>query len=100
MPLDMDFDRHNAEVDEVWKAYHAGSPTRVPMILGISSRFTMFNADANPEGITYEDYFLDPEIMFRRQLEHQHWVRHNLIADHPMGLPSELTVSVDFQNSY
>ena len=100
MPLNMDFDKHNAEVDAVWQAYHAGAPTRVPMILGLSSRFTIFNADANPEGITYETYFNDPEIMFQRQLEHQYWVRHNLIADHQMGLPSEWSVNVDFQNSY
>jgi uroporphyrinogen-III decarboxylase len=100
MALDMDFAKHNADVDEVWKAYHAGTPTRVPMILGIASRYTMFSADANPDGVTYEDYFENAEVMFERQLKHQYWVRHNLIADHPMGLPDEWVVSVDFQNTY
>jgi uroporphyrinogen-III decarboxylase len=100
MALNMDFEKHNAEVDEVWKAYHAGSPSRVPMILGISSRYTILGRDANPKGISFEDYFLNPDVMFEHQLQHQWWIRHNLIADHPMGLPDEWAVNVDFQNSY
>lgn len=100
MPLDIDFEAHNAHVRQVWKAFHDGKPNRVPMTLGISSRFTILNPDANPRGIAYEDYFGSPDVMFDHQLQHHHWVRHNLLHDAELGLPETWTVTVDFQNSY
>ena len=100
MPPDIDFEAHNAQVREVWDAFHRRKPTRTPMTLGISSRFTMLNPDANPTGITYEDYFGSPDVMFDHQLQHHHWIRHNLLYDSELGLPEAWTVSVDFQNSY
>ena len=100
MPLDMDVEAHNAEVEEVWRRHREGDPIRVPMTLGISSRFTLLNPQANPKGVTYADYFNDPDVMFQRQLDHQYWVRHNVPYDAPLGLPDAWTVNVDFQNSY
>lgn len=100
MPLNIDYAAHNAAVEQLWKEYHEGRPSRVPMILGISSRFTVLNPQANPRGITYRDYFTDPGVMFEHQLQHQHWVRHNLLQDAELGLPQIWTVNVDFQNSY
>lgn len=32
----IDYAKHNAEVEAVWDAYKRGKPTRVPMILGIN----------------------------------------------------------------
>ena len=40
---DVDFSKHNAEQAEVWRRYHDGDPSRVPMTLGVSSRYTIFN---------------------------------------------------------
>jgi len=96
----MDFAQHNAEVEEVWQRFREGKPSRVPMVLGISSRFTILNPAINTKGVTYEEYFNDPDVMFETQLRHQHWVRHHLVQDAEMGLPEAWTVSVDFQNSY
>lgn len=100
MPLDIDFDAHNEQVRLVWDAFHSNKPTRVPMTLGISSRFTILNPDANPRGITYQDYFGSPDVMFDHQLQHHHWIRHNLLHDADLGLPETWTVNVDLQNSY
>ncbi len=100
MAMDIDFAAHNAQVREVWRAFHEGRPIRVPMTLGISSRFTVLNPEANTEGITYERYFTDPQVMFHHQLIHQYWVRHNLLYDAELGLPESWAVSVDLQNSY
>lgn len=97
---DIDFEAHNDEVREVWAAFHAGKPTRVPMILGIASRFTLLSAEWNPEGITYREYFLDPDVMFCHQLRHQWFLRHQLPRDVEMGLPEVWTIPVDLQNSY
>ncbi|HCE00305.1 MAG TPA: hypothetical protein DER07_04625, partial [Armatimonadetes bacterium] len=96
----MDFEAHNREVKLVWEAYRAGRPTRVPMVLGINVRFTMFEHPANPEKIDFERYFADPETMLRRQLEHLEYIRFHIPADHEMGWPSEWRIEVDFQNVY
>ena len=72
MPLNIDFAAHNAEVKEVWEAFNAGHPIRVPMILGVSSRLTILNPEANKLGFTYREYFNDPEVMFHGQLQHHH----------------------------
>jgi hypothetical protein len=96
----LDFAAHNAEQAAVWQAYYEGKPTRVPMILGISTRFTVLNSIANPEGETFEDYFLRPEVMFRHQLRKQHFIRHYLTFDQEMGLPERWGIAIEFQNSY
>ncbi len=102
MSLDIDFGAHNEEVKEVWRRFNEGDPIRVPMILGLSSRFTVLSDDPekNPKGITYRDYFLDPDVMFEQQLQHQYWIRHNLLHDIELGIPDVWTANVDFQNSF
>lgn len=96
----MDFEAHNEEVRGVWEAYRAGKPVRVPMVLGINVRFTMFDHPANSGGIDFESYFNDPETMLRRQLEHLEYIRFHVPADHEMGWPKEWVIEVDFQNVY
>jgi len=95
-----DFEAHNAEVREVWAAYRARRPVRVPLILGLNVRYTMRRADANPSGIGFAAYFADARLQAQRQCEHQHWIRHYLNHDHEMGLPEAWGVGVDFQNVY
>lgn len=97
----MDYAAHNAEVQAVWEAYRAHRPTRVPFILGINTRYTMANPEANPRGLTYEQCFNDPQLMLERQLEHQHWIRLHVPQDADMGLPEKgWAVGVEFQNVY
>ncbi|MEN6643260.1 MAG: uroporphyrinogen decarboxylase family protein [Armatimonadia bacterium] len=98
--MPMDFAAHNEEQAAVWAAYQAGKPTRVPMTLGISSRYTIFNPVANPEGYDFEDFFTKPEAMYRHLLRKQYYIKHYLPYDQPMGLPEQWTVGVDLQNSY
>lgn len=99
-PAEMDFDGHNAEVKEVWEAYHSGHPIRVPMILGVNPRFLMCEPAANTLGLDFRSYSEDPDAMLAAQLRFQHWVRHNLRQDAEMGMPAEWPVYVDFQNYY
>lgn len=95
------FEQHNEEVKQVWSAYRSGKPTRVPMIFGINPRFTMWLPEANPKGISFQQYMNNPQIMLERQVEHLHWVRHHIPQDAEMGLPKEgWNVYVDFQNTY
>lgn len=96
----MNFAEHNEEVRRVWEAYRAGQPIRVPMILGVNPRYTMFGHEANPRGTTFEEYWSDTQVMLERQLEHLEWCAFNLPQDAEMGLPEKWTVWVDFQNVY
>ena len=116
----IDFNRHNAEVNELWEAYRAGNPPRAPIILGINPRLSLQDPKINVTGTTFKDYILKPEVMFETQLRHQYHVRHHIPQDQPMGIPDKpaglylgrcdvpedeessigWTVYVDFQNVY
>jgi len=100
--LDMDFAAHNREVKEVWDAYHAGKPIRVPVVLGLNVRYMLLSPWLNPRRITFEEYSNDPDLMLEVQVEFQHYVRHNLMFDQFMGMPEDQWngVGVDFQNTY
>jgi len=95
-----DFEAHNEEVRQVWEAYHAGRPVRVPMILGINPRYLICEKGANSLNVDFRTYSEDPDTMFHAQLRFSHWVRHHLPQDAEMGLPKEWNVWVDFQNYY
>lgn len=96
----VDFQQHNEEAARVWQAYRERRPIRVPMVVNVATRYTLFHPQANPDGYTFQQYFSDPDIMFRHQLERQWWIRHNLLSDAEMGPAKEWTVNVDLQNSY
>ncbi len=99
---EIDFKAHNEEVKAVWDAYHAGTPIRVPVVLGLNVRYYLFSPWLNPHGITFAAYSEDPDLMLETQLEFQHYVRHNLLCDAEMGMPSDAWpgVHVDLQNYY
>jgi uroporphyrinogen-III decarboxylase len=96
----MDFAAHNAQVRDTWEAYNAGRPTRVPVMLGVSTRFFMKDPTANPAHIGFHPYSEDPDVMFEAQLRYQRWGRFNLLQDAELGLPERWSPNVDFQNHY
>lgn len=100
MSMQADFTAHNVEQAAVWEAFYAGRPTRVPMIINCSTRNTLFNPLANPEGVDFARYFNDPRAMFIHNLRRQYYIRHYLYFDQEMGLPERWTIGVDFQNCY
>lgn len=96
-----DFQRHNAEVADVWDAYNQGRPTRVPVSIYGSIRNLIQNPAINDTGYTFEDFFTDPEAQIQCQLTYQKWFRHNVLHDGEMGPPKDgWPLIVDFQNSY
>ncbi len=97
----MDFEKHNEEMRAVWDAFHAGKPTRVPVVLGINPRILILNSQLNTSGVTFEQYSQDPDIMAQVQMQTQDYVRHNMLQDAEMGLPKDgWSIYVDFQNYY
>lgn len=94
-----DFARHNAEVKELWTKFNAWHPTRrIPIILGLSTRYHMFNRAANPDGLDFRRYSEDPDVMFDAQLRFQRWRRFNILQDAELGFPDKWVIGTDFQN--
>lgn len=101
MDTRVDFAKHNDEVKTVWASYHANKPIRVPMILGLSSRFYILDEKLNKDGISYKRYFEDPQTMLDIQCRFQDFIRHHIVHDIEMGIPQDgWTVSIDFQNVF
>ena len=97
----MDFSAHNEEVKRVWEAFSQGTPYRVPMMLGINPRFYLLDPKLNTEGVQFRDYSENPDIMMDIQMKNQDYIRHNIYADHEMGLPKDgWRVYVDLQNYF
>ena len=100
LSIPVDYDRHNDEVRAVMAAFDAGNPVRVPMIISGSITNYLHNPDLNRRGLTFKQFFTDPQAQIDAQLAYQHWRRHNLLCDLEMGLPERWQLGVDFQNSY
>lgn len=101
MIIDRDYEKHNEESKHVWEQYYKGDPIRMPMLLGVNPRVILLNRNNNPDGITYRQYFRDPEVMIKVYLEYLYYMRHSLYADHEMGLPKDgWEIYVDKQNVY
>ncbi len=84
-PPVIDYEAHNKQVKEVWDTYHAGNPVRMPMILGVNPRIILCNPALNPDGITYEKYLNDPDLMIDVQLAFWYYFRHFYTTDNNMG---------------
>lgn len=99
----IDFQKHNEEAKAILDSYSKGRPLRVPVKFSMNSRMIILNPEFNKKKITFRDYFESPEVMMDTQLEFQYWLRHEILQDLPMGLPSldeGWMIYVDFQNCY
>ncbi len=84
----IDFTQHNEEVAQVWESYRAGHPIRVPFgPLGINPRIWVLDPRLNTEGITWEQFSNDPELMFQTCLKYSYYVTHTIPQDCEMGVP-------------
>ncbi len=95
------FKEHNREVKILWEDFYAGTPERIPMTIGVNPRFWLLDPNYNTKGITFKDYFGDPEIMWNVQLRFAKLAAFEIFFDHEMGVPENgWAVNVDFQNTF
>ena len=95
------FQEHNKEIRAIWSSFETNRPTRVPMVLGLSSRFFMLDRKYNPNRISYREYSADPSLMLEMQIRFEYIRRMTIPADYEMGLPEKgWEVNIDFQNYY
>ena len=99
MEMDRDYDKHNEEVKKVWETYETGKPIRMPCIIYANNRIILLDRKLNTKGYTFEQYFNDPRIMTEVYCQFDYMMRHDIYADHEMGMPKEgWAVYVDRQN--
>lgn len=85
-------EQHNREVREVWAAFTADRPTRVPV--AFTGARTLYLEENR---IDYRTYYEDPEEMLRLQLEWQRRERELPLGDTILAeAPEAWWVSVDF----
>ena len=58
----VDYNAHNEEVKRVMAAYNAGSPIRVPMILGVNARVLLCDPKYNTRRLSFEEYWNDKKL--------------------------------------
>ena len=90
------------EKRNVWEAYRAGKPVRVPLRWNTNVRIILLNPDLNTHKITFEQYFNDPIAMMKVQAQHQEYLATVLsrVSDVPARLPDSWNFNVDNQNTY
>lgn len=77
---------HNENVRRIWTSFHTGKPERIPVILGVNPRYWLLNPALNTEKISFARYSTDADCMVDVQLKFFDYIRHNLYADHEMGI--------------
>ena len=74
----------------MWDSYHAGRPIRVPFgPLGTNPRIWVLDPSLNTEGITWQQFSNDPELMFQTCLKYQYYLAHTIPQDREMGIPAD-----------
>lgn len=87
---------------QVWAAYRARRPTRVPMRFSSNPRVFLLNRAWNTEGYTFQQAAEDPETHVKVSLGHQLYLRQvlNHYCDSPAELPGVWDVSLCGYNVY
>jgi hypothetical protein len=95
----INYQRHNEEVKAVWEAYRSGKPVRVPVLLSGNSRIWVLDPALNKQGLTWEEFVSDPNVMFETQLKFRHHWANSYPQDIEMGIPEGgWSVGVEFHN--
>ena len=92
----------DAQKRAVWDAYRAGRPTRVPVTFGINPRVVLLDAEWNPRGITFQEYWNDARVAVEMQLKFVEYQVEflNRYCDSPTEWPERFDFVVDVQNVY
>ena len=84
-----------ARRERVEKARRFESPDRVPVIPSIGTRFVVPRM-----GVSFRDYFADPETMLRTQILAQKWLMENIRTDAFAITGPWVGAWTDFENSF
>ena len=100
MMLEIDFQKHNEEVQRLLQKEREGNPERVLMSIACNPRMILSDPSLNTERITFQQYFEDPRVMLEVQSRFQEYMSDNIISDRKMGFANMegVTAYPDAQN--
>jgi uroporphyrinogen decarboxylase len=84
-----------ARRERVNQAENFGTPDRVPVLPGMSTRYLVPQV-----GVSFKDYYSDPEVMLRTQIFAQKWHLENVRTDAHDITGAWVGGWTDFQNTY
>ena len=95
-------DISNEEKDQVWQAYRAGKPVRVPLRFSTNQRLHILDPALNTQGYTFADALADPKVHLESMLAYHRYLRtqFNRYCDAPIGLPEVWEVGLNIHNVY
>ena len=85
----MDLSRHAEDVEALWSAYGRGQNARVPITFACDEQVWLKVA-----GGRFREFYTDPDVHLRVQLEGQRWFREHIIGDMPPGPPETWQVGL------
>jgi len=75
---------HNADVEQLMDEFRGGKNTRVPITFATDEAVWLDLA-----GHSFREFYADPAIQLKVQLEGKAWFADNIVYDGPIGLPKE-----------
>ncbi|HPE95649.1 MAG TPA: uroporphyrinogen decarboxylase family protein [Bacillota bacterium] len=97
--ISIDYSEHNEGVKQLNVDRANGVYTRVPMIIGCNPRMILLDSALNTQHVTFEQYFSDPDVMAKIQLQFCEYRDTQLVYDHLMGEENvNYCLYPDFQN--
>lgn len=82
-----EIETHNREVAELWDAYSRGENARVPITIA-TDEFRWLKLTGN----SFREFYTDPAVQLRVQLEGDAWMRDEILQDRALGPPDVWTV--------
>jgi hypothetical protein len=84
-----DLSRHAEEVRELWEAFRQKRNRRVPITFACDEQLWL-----KVSGHRFLEFYRDPRVQLRAQLEGLRWFSENVVGDMPPGLPDRWHVGV------
>ena len=94
----LDYGEHNAMVQKTNALFDKGQADRMPMTVGINSRYLLLDPKFNKKKITYKEFTYDSRLMFEVLAEFNAFCNLYVPYFHEMGPGSPLSFGPDFQN--
>lgn len=84
-----DLSHHAEEVAELWVAYSRGENERVPITFACDEQVWL-----KISGHTFREFYTNPEVHLKAQLEGRLWVSNNIIGDMRPGPPEHWHIGI------
>jgi hypothetical protein len=100
MALNIDYQKHNEEIEELLVAEKQGKNRRILMQISANPRMILSDPELNTQGIAFKDYMEKANVMLETEAQFQEYMADNMIWDKKMGFSNyeSITAYADGHN--